>query len=169
MCVRCCQGWWQKARRTKWSTLPHLRLLVAFCQVWRNQRGTRCIFPSAKTTLTRRTKTGECKSEVQDEMQLPTPRNFSRPGQLQKKVRVPRFTSRALKLGYTNKNSCFSQKERSFSSDFLLGIWVSDWEKKCGEDTDMEAESHAARRETQRKLFGWSSTTLSFVTLGQDL
>lgn len=64
---------------------------------------------------------------------------------------------------------------------FLQRIWVKEADEKeremrreydregDGDDTGRETESHEARGDTHRKLFGQSSTMLSFVTLGQNL
>lgn len=70
---------------------------------------------------------------------------------------------------------------RSFS--FLQGIWVYrvrlererkgkgniTERKKGARGHGQQRLNHKQQEETQRKLFGQSSTTLSFVTLGQNL
>lgn len=92
-------------------------------------------------------------------------------------ARVPRFLSHAIQLGYTNTTAGPWAKTKRFCVDTgKKGHWGSlSWlpaEKSENQRWKREMKERGHRqgdRDSERKLFGRSSTTLSFVTLGQNL
>lgn len=120
-------------------------------------------------------------------MQLSPKLSMSRTGQLQERrgslsshPTLSNWVTQTQQLGPEQKLNAFVwTQEKNVTGDscpdFLLGIRVKESEVKEGE---MLGEDHSEgghrpgdtlQEETERKLFGRSSTTLSFVTLGQNL